>query len=52
MTEFFAMGGYAAYVWSAFGLTFTVMILNVISANHQYQKALHAIRRVHGGTSQ
>lgn len=52
MNEFLAMGGYAAYVWSAFGLTFAVMILNVIAANRQHRKALHAARRVHGGKSQ
>lgn len=26
VAEFLAMGGYAAYVWSAFGFTFAVMI--------------------------
>ena len=25
MDEFFAMGGYAAFVWPAYGLTFLVM---------------------------
>lgn len=28
--EFLAMGGYAAYVWSAYGLTLAVLILNIV----------------------
>lgn len=27
---FFAMGGYAFYVWTAYGITFFVLALNVI----------------------
>ena len=27
--EFFDMGGYAAFVWSAYGLTFLVVGLNI-----------------------
>ncbi len=30
MAEFFAMGGYAFYVWSAYGLTVLVLLLNVV----------------------
>lgn len=29
MSEFFAMGGYAVYVWPCFGLTAIVLIANV-----------------------
>lgn len=28
-SEFFAMGGYGAYVWSAYGVTLVVLALNV-----------------------
>jgi heme exporter protein D len=28
--EFFHMGGYAFYVWSAYGVTFVVLLANVI----------------------
>ena len=28
--EFFAMGGYAAYVWPAYGLTVIVLLANII----------------------
>ncbi|MEE4184423.1 MAG: heme exporter protein CcmD [Gammaproteobacteria bacterium] len=29
MTEFLEMGGYARYVWSAFGLSLTVLVIMV-----------------------
>ena len=32
MTEFLEMGGYALYVWSAYGLSLCVLILNVVAA--------------------
>jgi heme exporter protein CcmD len=28
MTEFFSMGGDGAYVWSAYGITLVVLVLN------------------------
>jgi len=30
MAEFFHMGGYAAYVWSAYGLALVVMVANFV----------------------
>ena len=30
MADFFAMGGYGRYVWSAWGLTVVVMAINLI----------------------
>ena len=30
MSEFFAMGGYAGYVWGAYGVTFALLTLEVI----------------------
>jgi heme exporter protein D len=30
MQEFFAMGGYAAYIWPAYGLTLIVLLANII----------------------
>ena len=32
MTEFLQMGGYAPYVWSAYGITLLVLLLNIWSA--------------------
>lgn len=28
--EFFAMGGYAFYVWASYGLTLVVLVVNII----------------------
>ncbi len=43
MSEFFAMGGYAFYVWTAYGLTFVLMLLGIIKPllNHK-----HILRRL------
>ena len=30
MADFFAMGGYGNYVWSAWGLTLAVMAVNLV----------------------
>ena len=30
LQAFFDMGGYAAYVWPAYGITFLVLLLNVL----------------------
>ncbi len=30
LREFLQMGGYALYVWSSYGLSFIVLVLNVI----------------------
>lgn len=30
MADFFSMGGYGSYVWSAWGLTVVVMAINLI----------------------
>jgi heme exporter protein D len=30
LREFFHMGGYAFYVWSAYGVTFIVLVANVV----------------------
>ena len=29
MSEFFAMGGYASYVWGAYGVTFVLLAIEV-----------------------
>ena len=40
MSEFLAMGGYAEYVWSTFGLTLVVLIVNIVGARRRLQNAL------------
>ncbi|EJU9971579.1 heme exporter protein CcmD [Vibrio alginolyticus] len=32
LSDFFAMGGYASYVWSAFGVTFLSMLILLITS--------------------
>ncbi len=32
LSEFFAMGGYGSYVWSAFGITFLSMLILLITS--------------------
>ncbi|MDF4845130.1 heme exporter protein CcmD, partial [Vibrio parahaemolyticus] len=32
LSDFFAMGGYASYVWSAFGITFLSMLILLITS--------------------
>jgi len=32
MTEFFSMGGYGAFVWSAYGLALVILSFNLIRA--------------------
>jgi heme exporter protein D len=41
--EFLAMGGYAAYVWTAYGLTAAVIGLNAWLAQRRYRQALRQI---------
>ena len=31
LSEFLNMGGYAVFVWSSFGLSFVVLLINLIS---------------------
>ena len=40
MSEFLHMGGYAAYVWSCFGLAAAVLAWNIFAAHR-----LHAVAR-------
>lgn len=40
MSEFFNMGGYAMYVWSSFGITFLIILLNLLQPLLQHRKAL------------
>ena len=44
MNEFFLMDGYAAYVWSAYGITLAVLIWNVWSAGRLRKQNLERAR--------
>ncbi len=45
MSEFLAMGGYAPYVWSAYGITLVVILLNIWTARRARVRALERIAR-------
>jgi heme exporter protein CcmD len=45
LATFFAMGGYAAYVWSCYGLTLFALIAIAVSGRAVYQRELKAARR-------
>ncbi len=45
MKEFLAMGGYAFYVWTSFGLTFVVMTAIVLSSIYQRRQAINSVKR-------
>ena len=44
MNDLFAMGGHGAYVWSAYGITLAVLILNVWLARAKRRSALQRAR--------
>ena len=43
VSEFFSMGGYAAYVWSSWLLTFLILIWNVIAPRRKHQNLLEQL---------
>ena len=47
--EWFAMGGYSMYVWSAYGLVCAVLLLNIMTIkwqkNRTQQKLRHWFKR-------
>ena len=47
MSAFLDMGGYAAYVWPAYAVTLTVVVLNVVWARRMLRRsrkeALHRL---------
>lgn len=45
MSEFFAMGGYAVYVWSSFGITFAVLAGNFWLARRRHAQVIARLRR-------
>ncbi|MCI0667358.1 MAG: heme exporter protein CcmD [Methylococcaceae bacterium] len=45
LAEFFAMGGYAFYVWTSYGIALVVVAFNIIQPLIQQKRALRAIRR-------
>jgi heme exporter protein D len=47
LRDFLHMGGYAGYVWTAYGLTTLVLVLNWTSARRsEAEQRLQAMRRL------
>jgi heme exporter protein D len=45
VSEFFDMGGYAAYVWPSYVLTLIVVVLNIVWARRLLVKSREEARR-------
>ncbi|MFV0575674.1 MAG: heme exporter protein CcmD [Vibrio sp.] len=44
-SDFIAMGGYAGYVWSAFGITFASMLILLVKSVSQNKTLLKEIQQ-------
>ena len=51
MMEFLRMGGYGAYVWSAYGITLMVLIINIWWTYRFYKKSREALGGILGNFS-
>ncbi len=45
MSEFLHMGGYAAYLWPSYAITFAAVALNVVAARRALRRARDDARR-------
>jgi heme exporter protein D len=45
MSEFFAMGGYAVYVWPSFLLAMIILVANIVAPIQQHKRVLKDIAR-------
>ncbi len=45
VSEFFNMGGYAVFVWTSFGLTFVILLLNWYLPYQQHKQNLKKLKR-------
>ncbi len=46
MSEFLDMGGYASYVWTSYGITLVVIVLNGWLARRRHAQALISVRQM------
>jgi heme exporter protein D len=44
LQSFFAMGGYAAYVWPAYGVFFTVLLIDWLAPQLRRRRVLRELR--------
>jgi heme exporter protein D len=47
--EFLSMGGYAVYVWPAYGIAMLVVLLNAVLPGRRLRRQLAALKQKHGG---
>jgi len=45
MIDFLKMGGYAFYVWSAYGISFVVLMMNIILPIRREQELLKSLAK-------
>ena len=45
LNEFLHMGGYGAYVWSAYGITFVAMVLSIVIPLRQHSSIRQRLTR-------
>jgi len=45
MMDVLAMGGYASFVWSAYGLTVAVVIICIVGGRIRHSRMLNDVRR-------
>ena len=45
MSEFFAMGGYAVYVWPSYLLATIIIVANILAPMRQHKRVLTEIAR-------
>lgn len=46
LQQFFSMGGYGAYVWSAYAITFIVLLANILVSRRGLTSSLEHARRM------
>ena len=46
MANIFAMGGYAVYIWPAYGVTALVLVVATIVSVKAHRRAKNAVRRL------
>lgn len=44
-SDFFAMGGYAFFVWMSYGLTLLVIVLNIVMPLIQRKQVIKRVKR-------
>lgn len=46
IAEFFSMGGFGFYIWASFGLTFVLMLAEILYLRQQRKTNLKRIQRI------